>query len=65
MKSLSIERNTTHSEWDGKWLVTFRFDPSAGCEQAEEHFPPNVTPPVKETPAPDRKIEKVFLSGSF
>ncbi len=65
MKSLSIERNTTHSEWDGKWLVTFRFDPSAGYEQAEEHYPPNVTPPEKKAPSPDRRIEKVVLSGSF
>lgn len=63
--SIQIEKNTTHPEWNGKWLVTFTFDTSSEYTVAEEHFPPGVTPEPKKEPAPDRKIEKVFLKGSF
>jgi enterochelin esterase-like enzyme len=64
-KSIEIERNTTHPQWEGQWLVTFSFDTASDYETVEEHLPKGAVPEPEKTPDPDRKIEKVYLKGSF
>lgn len=65
ISSIKTERNTTHPEWEGEWLVRFTFDTASDYTVAEEHYPPGVQPEPEKQPDPRRKIEKVFLKGSF